>query len=187
MADYQLGGMFTDLIAVEVIGTAVMAIDGDSSKIEGELATIGVKLAKSLPVEKVAVSYRLFSQGKVVGREYIESSQFAWVEADGVLLGRYNLAVPSAAVLHCYSLYGGVAQTDWYVTDPAYFQNSRRSIYETFDRACGVLNEFLAKSNVKGRDARDFESAVAGSSGCLDLALHIWGRLLERRISLTLF
>ncbi|MGY3354820.1 hypothetical protein ACVWZK_001483 [Bradyrhizobium sp. GM0.4] len=74
MSDYQLGGIFTDIITVEVIGTAVMAIDGDSSKIEGELATIGVKLAKSLPVNKVAVSYRLFNQGKVVGRNYIESS-----------------------------------------------------------------------------------------------------------------
>jgi hypothetical protein len=161
MGEYLLGGMFTDVITIEVIGTSVMAIDGESSRIEGEVATISVNLAKTLPTAEVAVSYRLFNQGKVIDRAYIEGSRFDWTERNDVQRGTFRLAVPSAAVLHCYSLYGGVAQTHWYITDASKAQNSRRSIYEAFDTGAGILNEFLARSNSKGRDARDFEAAVA--------------------------
>jgi hypothetical protein len=161
MNEYHLGGMFTDLITVEVIGTSVMAIDGEKSKISGELATIAVNLSKTLPTEKVAVAYRLFSQGKVIAREYVDGGRFQWAQDEEAQRGTYNIAVPAAAILHCYSLYSGTAQTHWYITDPSTSQNSKRTIYETFDTGLGILNEFLSRSNVKGRDARDLETAVS--------------------------
>jgi hypothetical protein len=161
LGEYQLGGIFTDVITIEVIGTSVMAIDGEKSKIDRESATISVNLAKTLPADKVAVSYRLISQGKVIARDYVEGSHFEWEERDGMQRGTYRLPVPAAAILHCYSIYGGVAQTHWYITDPSTSQNSRRSIYESFDTGLGILSEFLARSNAKGRDARDLETAIA--------------------------
>jgi hypothetical protein len=161
IGEYQLGNMFTDVITIEVIGTAVMAIDGANSKIEGELATISINLASTLPTEQVSVSYRLFSDGKVIARELIKNDQIQWAEVENMKRGTYTLSVPSAAVLHCYSLYSGVAQTHWYITDPSKSQNSRRSLYETFDPGLSIFNEFISRTNAKGRDARDFETAIA--------------------------
>jgi len=161
MSEYQLGGMFTDVITVEVIGTAVMAIDGANSKIEGEVATISINLARTLPTTQVSVSYRLFANGKVIARELIENDRIQWTEVENMHRGTYKFAVPSAAVLHCYSLYSGIAQTHWYITDPSKSQNSRRALYETFDPGLGIFTEFIARTNTKGRDARDFETAIA--------------------------
>lgn len=105
--------------------------------------------------------YRLFSQGKVIAREFIDGSRFDWTEGSDSLLGTFKVSVPSAAILHCYSIYNGVAQTHWYITDPSTSQNARRAIYESFDTGFTVLNEFLNRPNAKGRDARDLETAIA--------------------------
>lgn len=161
MNEYMLSGILSDVITLEIIGTAMMAIDGGTSSVTGEVATISINLAKSLDKDKVAVSYRLFSQGKVIARSSIEGNRFDWVEREEFNRGTHTLIVPLAAVLHCYSLYSGVAHTHWFVSDPSASQNSRRSIYESFDPGAGILNEFLTRKNTRGRDARDFEAGIA--------------------------
>jgi hypothetical protein len=76
-------------------------------------------------------------------------------------MGKLELGVKKAAILHCYAIYNGVAQTHWFITDPTTSQNSRRVVVETFDPGLAILSEFMARSRGKSYDARDLEVAVA--------------------------
>src|ERR1017187_10007144 len=57
-SEYGLGGLFTDVITVEVLATALMGFNGDDSRISGETATIVVQLANTLDPAKASVGYR---------------------------------------------------------------------------------------------------------------------------------
>jgi len=76
-------------------------------------------------------------------------------------IGRFDLDVRQASILHCYAIYNNVAQTHWYISDPTTSQNSRRVIVESFDSGLSILVEFLGRTHARGHDARDFEVGVA--------------------------
>ena len=74
--------------------------------------------------------------------------------------GSIEIDIPSGAVLHCFANYADEAHQHYWVRDPSTVQNPRRAVHQVFDDKMEILYELL-KSQVKGRDARDFESAIA--------------------------
>ncbi|MEY9731725.1 hypothetical protein [Bradyrhizobium yuanmingense] len=160
LTEYGLGGLFTDFITVEVIATSVMGFDGDTSQIRQDKAHIVVRLAMNMDTEKVSVGYREINSG-VVKRGSLAGHQFAWVQEPERQVGTIDLPVNKAAILHCYAIYNGVAQTHWFITDPTTSQNSRRVVVETFDPQLAIMTEFMARSRGRNYEARDLEVAVA--------------------------
>lgn len=159
-SDYGLGGLFTDKLSVEVIATSVMGFDGENCSISNETARITIRLANTLDSKKVAVGFREISSGQTK-RGKLTGTQFQWTRSQGMQLGTFEMTVAKAAILHCYALYNGVAQTHWYINDPMTSQNARRVAFESFDTGCVILSEFLSRSRSKGQDARDLEVGVA--------------------------
>lgn len=160
LSEYRLGGMFTDFITVEVVASDVMGFDGDLCRITEDKAIIAIRLADTLDTSQVSVGYREIHPGEV-NRGSVAGSQFAWIQESGRQAGKVELLVKRAAILHCYAIYNGVAQTHWFITDPTTSQNSRRVVVETFDPGLAILNEFMARSRGKSYDARDLEVAIA--------------------------
>jgi len=160
LSEYGLGGLFADRITLEVIAREIMGFDGDVSRIDGETATIVVRLANTLSCSDAAVGYREITPGKT-NRGKIMGSQFSWKQADSFQIGAYEMKVQRAAIVHCYAMYQNIAQTHWYVSDPTTSQNPRRVMFESFDTGMAVLKEFLSRTHGKGQDARDFEVGIA--------------------------
>jgi hypothetical protein len=159
-SEYGLGGLFDDALTIEVIATAVMGFDGDTSKISGQTARINIRLANTLDIRHASVGYREINQGKVK-RGVLTGDQFSWKQTEEMQVGSFDLTVEKAAILHCYATYKKVAQTHWYIADPTTSQNSRRVVVESFDPSLAILTEFLGRLRSKGHDARDFEVAVS--------------------------
>ena len=159
MGEYGLGGLYQDVISIEIIATTVIGFD-HASAVNGTTATVIVRFAKMLPSSNVSVGYRVFSHGKVVERSLLQG-EIEWTAAEDVQIGKATITVPPAAVLHCYGNYLGVTQTHWWISDPSTAQNSRRTVYETFDRDLVVMKEFLTKAQSRGRNARDLEVGVS--------------------------
>jgi len=84
-----------------------------------------------------------------------------WVRRGEFQCGSCDIDIPPAAVLHCIANYAGVAQHQGWLSDPSIVQNPQRFVYEAFDEKLEVLRDFLAKSQTKGRDARDLEAGVS--------------------------
>lgn len=160
LSEYGVGGLFDDAITIEVIASAVMGFEGDTSKISGETAHINIRLANTLDIRNASVGYREINQGRVK-RGVLAGEQFSWKQTDEMQIGSFDLTVEKAAILHCYAIYSKVAQTHWFITDPTTSQNSRRVVVETFDPGLAILTEFMGRSRGKSYDARDLEVAVA--------------------------
>jgi hypothetical protein len=160
LQEYGLGGLFTESITVEVVATAVVGFDGDVSKVTGEKARIVIRLANTLDTNNATVGYREINQGKI-NRGVLRGAQFNWTQSDRMQIGRFDLDVRKASILHCYAIYNNVAQTHWYISDPTTSQNPRRVIVESFDSGLSILVEFLERTHARGHEARDFEVAVA--------------------------
>jgi hypothetical protein len=159
-SEYGLGGLFTDAITIEVIATGVMGFDGDNSKITGEIAHIVIRLANTLDVREASLGYREITRGKT-NRGVLQGPQFSWERTGDMQVGAFDLPVSKAAILHCYAIYQGVAQTHWYINDPTTSQNPRREVVESFDTGLAIVKTFLSRPHSKGQDARDFEVAVS--------------------------
>ena len=160
MGEYGLGGLYQDVVSIEIIAMGVLGFDNKSA-VEGTTATVIVRFAKMLPSSNVSVGYRVFSHGKVVERSSLHKDEIEWTADDDMQIGRATITVPPAAVIHCYGNYLGVTQTHWWITDPTTAQNSRRTVYETFDSDLVVMKDFLSKAQARGRNARDLEAAVS--------------------------
>ena len=75
--------------------------------------------------------------------------------------GVAEIDIPQGAVLHCVAIYDGIAQQFGWLSDPATVQNSRRTVYEAFDSNLETLKEIIGRTQGRGMEARDLESAVA--------------------------
>ncbi|SHG69368.1 hypothetical protein [Bradyrhizobium erythrophlei] len=160
LTEYGLGALFGDVISVEIIATTVMGIE-ESSTVSGTVASIGVRLASTLSTKSASVGYRVFSQGKVIARSILLGERMDWHSANGMQIGRAQIDVPLAAVVHCFANYDSNTQNHWWITDPTTAQNARRTVYQTFDDQLSVLQDFINKAAGRGRNARDLESGVA--------------------------
>jgi hypothetical protein len=157
---YNLGALFGDVKTIEVVATPVMSI-AESSSIRGVTASIDIELASVLVSSKASVGYRVFSGGKVVQRSTLNPDNIAWTATEEKIRGHADIDVSPGAVVHCFANYNGVTQAHWWVADTSTAQNSRCTVYEAFDGELAILKEFLTRSNARGRDARDLETAVA--------------------------
>jgi len=157
--EYKLGAL-RSIVSVEVIAFNVAAVDF-GSPVSGSKARVGIFLAHGLSNKNVTLGYRIFSQGHVETRSMIQGSAFQWTKSTDHQYGSAEIDVPSAAVLHCFVSYCGIAQQFAWVFDPTTVQNPKRAVYNIFDSKLEILNDFLSKSGAKGRDARDLECGVA--------------------------
>ena len=160
MTEYRLGALRSDTVNLEVVAFNVAVVDL-SSTVSGTKAHPAVLLANGLSPDKVMLGYRVFSQGRVVQRATIPGAAMQWGRGDALQRGVGQVDIPPAAVLHCVASYSGVAHHQGWLSDPLTVQNPRRSAYEAFDDKLDVLRDFLAKSQGKGRDARDLEAGVS--------------------------
>jgi hypothetical protein len=83
--EFGLGGLFTDRITLEVVASSVMGFDGDASTVDGETATIVIRLANTLNYSNAAVGYREIIPGKT--NRGIVGSQFSWKQTDSAQVG----------------------------------------------------------------------------------------------------
>lgn len=160
LLEYRLGTLRGDAANLEVVAFNVAVVDL-SSTVSGTKANPAVLLADGLSPDKVTLGYRVFSQGRVVQRATIPGAAMQWERRDALQRGITEIDIPPAAVLHCISSYAGTAQHQGWLSDPSTVQNPQRSVYEAFDDKLEVLRDFLAKSQGKGRDARDLEAGVS--------------------------
>lgn len=160
LGEYRLGALRGDAVNLEVVAYNIAVVD-PASIVIGTKAQPAVLLAKGLNPGAVTLGYRVFSQGRVVQRSTIAGAAMEWRMRDAVQLGTADVDIPPAAVLHCIASYAGAAQHQGWLSDPATLQNPQRSVYEAFDDKLEVLRDFLAKSQGKGRDARDLEAGVS--------------------------
>lgn len=158
--DYGQGGFFSDVVSIEIIATSIIGF-GEKSGIAETSAEVELRFAKDLSSTNVSMGYRVFSHGKVIERAILNESDFRWESSGAVQIGRAVFQVPPASVVQCYANYLGKAHCFWWLADPKTAQSSRRTVYETFDDQLIVLKEFLGRTNVRGRNARDLERAVA--------------------------
>ncbi len=160
MVEYGLGGLYQDVISIEVIATSILGFD-QLSAVSGTTATVIVRCASSLVKSKISVGYRVFSKGRVVVRSIIHGGEMKWTQLGDLQIGTATIQVPAAAVVHCYGNYAGVTQSHWWIADPSTSQNPRRTVYETFDNELAVLKDFITKADGRSRNARDLEAGVA--------------------------
>jgi len=111
--------------------------------------------------KNVTLGYCVFSQGRVETRSMIKGTAMRWEKTADHQYGSTEIDVPSAAVLHCFASYCGIAQHFAAVSDPTTVQNPKRAVYNIFDSELETLNDFLSKSGARGRDGRDLESGIA--------------------------
>lgn len=158
-SEYRIGAL-RGVASVEVIAFHVAAVDFGSA-VSGSIARLGIFLAHGLSTENVTLGYRIFSQGHVETRSIIQGSTVQWTKTGDHQSGSTEIDVPSAAVLHCFVSYCGVAQHFAWVTDPTTAQNPKRAVYNIFDSKLEILNNLLSKSGARGRNAREMEIGIA--------------------------
>ncbi len=158
-AEYQVGALRTDAVAVEVVAFNVAAFDL-TSVVSGTKARLGLRLAKNAKPELAALGYRIVSKGQVV-RGQLPGKEFEWSEEPDHRQGWAEIEVPHAAVVHAIANYAGIAQHQGWALDRDAVQNPLRASYETFDKGLAFLNEVLARESKSGSTSRDLEMAVS--------------------------
>ena len=158
LAVYDLGAL-GEHSTLEVIPFGVAFVDS-ASRVDGTKASISVRLAEGLSIERLTLGYRVVGAGsRVEQRSALKGTQLKWSAADGVQVGTTELTVPGAAVVDCTVSYDGIARQHWWIGDPSNPQNPRRAAYEVEDPKLEILREFIEGS---GRQPQaDFELAVA--------------------------
>jgi hypothetical protein len=158
--EFNLGPLVERTVHVDLVALNVAAIDG-ASKVDGTSAVINLLLAKGLPVRRAAVAYRSYMSGKVSERGAISGASMEWTEDEVCQRGRVAIDIANAAVLNCTATYAGIAQSYFWILDPARAQNPRRAVYETTDPQLQSIQAFIGNPRGQGQDARNLESAVA--------------------------
>jgi Holliday junction resolvase len=144
---------------IEVVAYNLAVIDINSVVKESK-ANLAIILANGLDQNKASIGYRMFVNNKISKREQISSTNLTWSKMEGGQRGNVIFDVPSGAVLHCFANYADETHHFYWVRDPSTVQNPRRAVHQIFDEKLDILIELLTVPT-KGRDARDFESAIA--------------------------
>lgn len=158
--EFQCGLLNNSNVTAEIIADNTLFID-NQSKIVDTSAHLLVRMARQLDPLKVRLGYRMLVAGTVRDRRSVAGTDFHWKETEGILQGSLQVPVQEGAVLQCFASYGGIAKHFYWVANPLTAQNPRRAVFEAFDNDLEILQSFIFREHVKGRDARDFEFAVA--------------------------
>lgn len=158
--EYSLGGYKGDTAHIEVVASAVAAVDFNAVVL-GESAMPAIFLANALNPEDCHLGYRVLLHGQVIERGTINGSKMEWQPCESYIRGVGTLSIPSGAVLQCFATYRGFVHHQGWIADPALSQNPRRAALEEFDNKFAVLRDFLFEEQKQRKDARDFEIGVA--------------------------
>jgi hypothetical protein len=157
--EYAVGSFSGHQAKVEVAAYNLAVIEANSVVRESK-AHLAMILTDGLDQSKASIGYRMFDKHKVTKRGQIPSTKLIWSKIDIGQCGSIEIDVPKGAVLQCFANYAEEAHHYFWVRDPSTVQNPRRAVHQVFDEKMEILHELL-KSQGKGRDARDFESAIA--------------------------
>lgn len=158
--EYQLGSLRGDFQSFDILAQHVAEVDFASPFARTKVRP-GVILAAGLPTSAASLGYRVFVQGKVVGRATLHGDAMQWVERGTAQHGSAEIEIPDGAVIHCTASYAGAAQHQGWLADPATLQNPQRAVFEAFDPGLSMLREFLDRSGTRGTNARDVETSIA--------------------------
>jgi hypothetical protein len=147
----------------EAIALPLIELDF-TSKVDGSVATSKVRMARSLQIDEVRLGYRVVKDRSTVSRGVLQGKDMTWAALDGVddiMLGTSEITVPEGAAVQLLASYRNRLQHYWWIADPALSSNGRCAIYQTYDPNFTKLKEMISRPYGKGRDARDFETAIA--------------------------
>lgn len=151
-----LGGLF------EAVAGQIAAVDYQSP-VQGNKATPTVRMHPKLNPEHVSVGIRVLSDGKVISRNYFSGTELLWENDGAVLKGAIQMAIPDAAILHCFLSYKGNALHYGWINDPVTTQNARRAVLAAFDPSLSVTTDLLMVEPGRGKSgsSSDLETGVA--------------------------
>jgi len=147
-------------LMIEIIGYQTTAIETALSTINGSVATICQALLKGFSPEKASLGYIVYKSNIALQRGSFTGSEIEWSTGASFQSGCVKLTVEPGSVVKCFARYGGITHHERWVVDPTFAQNSRRNTYETFDEGLVALKSLLDGPYVKGRDARQVETAL---------------------------
>lgn len=173
-AEYQVGTVRTDAVAIEIVAYNVAAFDLTSA-ISGTTARLGLRLAKNAKSASAALGYRVVSKGEVK-RGQLVGKEFEWSDEPDHRQGWAEIEVPHAAVVHAIATYAGIAQHQGWALDPNSVQNPLRATYETFDKGLAFLNEVLAANRNQERGHATWKWPWPGFFGCSVSVSRVWAR-----------
>jgi hypothetical protein len=156
---YAVGSITGHQVRVEVLAQNVVEVD-PSSLVRETKAYLAMFLVDGLEQSKASLGYRLFYKQQIKERGQIAGSEMKWLPSGFLHRGSIEIDIPAGAILHCFANYSGESHHSYWVSDPSTAQNTRRAVHQLFDDKLEVLQDLLLNTS-KGRDARDFESAIA--------------------------
>lgn len=164
-----------DSTSLEVIA-GCPAVISDKSVIVDGTAVIECRIPATLDTEKVHLGYKLFRGGGAVERRAsVDGASLSWKQENGIKVGTYRLQVGDASPLQAFISYSGIAQHQWWITDPNKRLNPRYAIHQIFDDDLNLLRKMLFKPEVEKPYV--FEHAVSTLLNLLGFSVTNYGRI----------
>lgn len=159
--DYGVGALVDGCVTLEVVGYTAIQVN-IQSKVDGRIATVGVRMSSALNREMAQIGYRVIDKGLVVQRNAVMGRDLSWQDDGEFVVGMTSVDVPLGAVIQCIASYDGHAHNIHWFADPNIFQNPRAAALAQVDQSFELLRGYLLpEPNAKGRSAGDFEAAMS--------------------------
>lgn len=146
----------------EAIAFPPIAID-PTSRVDGEVATVKVRIAKSIPKKSISLGLMVLGTPGPVTRMRIPGAKLNFSqspESKEVIIGTATIQVQKAASVCCVvSVLDDAMQWMW-IVDPRISQNPHRVIIETIDPGMEIVATTLNMTRKKAQ-RNDHEDAVA--------------------------
>ena len=146
---------------VELIAYQTTAIEKATSTIKDTKAMLCQVLLKGFNPEKASLGYIVYGGNRALKRGSFNGAEMTWSTDLEIQRGRISLVVEPGSVVKCFARYAGVTHHETWVDDPSISQNQRRTAYATFDEGLSGMKALLEGPYVKGRDARQVETALS--------------------------
>ncbi len=146
---------------VEVIAYQTTAIEKPASTIKDGEANLCQVLLHGFDPDKASLGYIVYRGSQVLKRGSFEGTDMTWSAHPEIQRGRTSLSVVPGSVVKCFARYAGITHHETWVDDPSLAQNQRRTAYATFDDSLLELKALLDGPYVRGRDARQVETALS--------------------------
>lgn len=154
LIDYSIG----QIPSIDFLAFNSVEIDG-ATTIKDNKAKIGIRCSKDVDHASVLLGYReLDVDQKVNQRLSINGKNIKWSPKDNYMYGEVEIDVKHGAIMNAFVSYNGVAQHEFWFSDPSVSPNSRRSVFQTVDKELKDLSRLLTGEVKK---SRDFENAIA--------------------------
>lgn len=159
----DLGFPVNSHLQLHVLAFPPLMIDA-TSRVRGEIADLKLLRSAQLPVSKTAMGVVVRSADAVTRRARISGEEFTWSQSEhspDVLIGKVELAVDRASVVHCLAVYDQQCLHHYFVGDPDASQNALRTIYELFDPSFDRTREMLDQSSSRGNSDGQEQAVTA--------------------------